>query len=77
MGVQRAMTAHILPHTLFLVLIAEKQKVRYSENSCSRSQLLKAVTHALALLGGERPSAVVTAFCVFVVRREWTFVAFR
>jgi len=25
---------------------------------------MKAVTHALALLGGERPSAVVTAFFV-------------
>ena len=31
---------------------------------CSRSQQLKAVTHALASLGRERPSAAVTAFCI-------------
>ena len=32
---------------------------------CSRSQHLKAVTHALASFGRERPSAVVTAFLVY------------
>ena len=31
---------------------------------CRRKQQMKAVTHALASLGGFRPSAVVTAFCV-------------
>ena len=31
---------------------------------CSRSQQLKAVTHALASFGRERPSAAVTAFCI-------------
>jgi hypothetical protein len=34
-------------------------------NRCSRSQQVKAVTHALASFGRERPSAVVTAFLVY------------
>jgi len=32
---------------------------------CRRKQQVKAVTHALASFGGFRPSAAVTAFCVY------------
>ena len=32
---------------------------------CGRAQQLKAVTHALASYGRARPSAVVTAFCIY------------
>jgi len=41
----------------------EKSVVEFTR--CSRSQQVKAVTHALASFGRERSSAVVTAFFVY------------